>query len=54
MFAVELADAMIRICDLAGAHRIDLGRVIAEKLLYNVNREDHKPEVRAAEGGKSF
>lgn len=54
MREVELGDAFIRICDLAGAYGIDLGGAIAEKLAYNAIREDHKPEVREAEGGKTY
>jgi hypothetical protein len=54
MAEVELADAVIRICDLAGAHGFDLGGAIAEKLAYNAQRADHKPEARAAEGGKKY
>lgn len=53
-FEVELADAVIRIFDLAGAAGLDLGAAIAEKMAYNARREDHKPEARAASGGKSF
>lgn len=54
MVEVELADAVIRCMDLAGAMRLDLGGAIAEKLLFNVTREDHRPENRALTGGKSF
>lgn len=54
MLEVELADAVIRICDLAGALNLDLGSAMAEKLAYNAQRADHKPENRAAEGGKKF
>jgi NTP pyrophosphatase (non-canonical NTP hydrolase) len=54
MLEVELADAVIRIFDLAGAMRMDLGGAIAEKLAFNAQRADHKPEARAAAGGKSF
>ena len=54
MLEVELADAVIRICDLAGALEMDLGGAIAEKMAFNAVRPDHKPEARAAEGGKSF
>jgi NTP pyrophosphatase (non-canonical NTP hydrolase) len=54
MVEVELADALIRICDLAGAMDLDLGGAVAEKLLYNQQRADHKPENRALEGGKKF
>lgn len=54
MVEVELADAVIRIADLAGALGLDLGGAIAEKLEYNRNRPDHKPENRKAEGGKKY
>lgn len=51
---VELADAVIRIFDLAGAYSMDLGGAIAEKLQYNAQRADHKLENRAAAGGKAY
>lgn len=51
---VELADAVIRIADLAGALGLDLGGAIAEKMAYNAIRPDHKPAARAAAGGKSY
>jgi NTP pyrophosphatase (non-canonical NTP hydrolase) len=51
---VELADAVIRTFDLAGALGLDLGAAIAEKMAYNQTRADHKPEARAAAGGKAF
>lgn len=54
MVEVELADAVIRIADLAGALGLDLGGAIAEKMAYNAQRADHKPEARAAAGGKAF
>lgn len=54
MFEVELADALIRICDLAGAAGIDLGGAVADKLLFNAVRPDHKLEARQAEGGKAY
>lgn len=54
MVEVELADALIRICDLAGALGLDLGGAMAEKLAFNAQRPDHKPEARAAAGGKSY
>lgn len=52
MLEVELADAVIRIFDLAGALRYDLGGAIAEKLAYNTQRADHKLENRNKVGGK--
>lgn len=54
MLEVELADAVIRIFDLAGSKGYDLGRTIAEKLTYNQEREDHKPAARLADGGKKY
>lgn len=54
MVEVELADAVIRIADLAGALGLDLGGAIAEKMAYNQRRADHKPENRMKEGGKKF
>jgi NTP pyrophosphatase (non-canonical NTP hydrolase) len=54
MFEVELADAVIRICDLAGGLNMDLGGAIVEKLAFNAQRPDHKAENRATENGKKF
>ncbi len=54
MIEVELADAVIRICDLAGALGLDLGGAIAEKMAFNAQRPDHKAEARAAAGGKAY
>lgn len=54
MCEVELADACIRIFDLAGALGYDLGGAIAEKRAFNAVRPDHKPENRAAAGGKAY
>jgi NTP pyrophosphatase (non-canonical NTP hydrolase) len=54
MEEVELGDAIIRICDYAGAKGYDLGGAILEKLQYNAHREDHKREVRAQAGGKAY
>lgn len=54
MREVELADAVIRIFDLAGAYDMDLGGAIAEKMAFNAIRPDHKPEARAGAGGKTY
>ena len=54
MREVELADAVIRIFDLAGAYGMDLGGAIAEKMRYNATRADHKPEARASQNGKAY
>lgn len=54
MLEVELADAVIRIADLCGALGYDLGGAIAEKMAFNAVRPDHKPEARAAAGGKAY
>lgn len=54
MLEVELADAVIRIADLAGALNLDLGGAIAEKMAFNAIRPDHKPEAREAAGGKTY
>lgn len=54
MLEVELADAVIRICDLAGAMNLDLSGAIVDKLRFNETRPDHKPENRMAEGGKKY
>ena len=54
MIEVELADAVIRIADLAGALGLDLGGALAEKMAFNANRPDHKIENRMADGGKTY
>ena len=54
MIEVELADAVIRIFDLAGKLYLDLGGALVDKLKYNQNREDHKKENRGKEGGKRY
>lgn len=51
---VELADALIRICDLAGAYNLDLAGAVIAKMQYNAQRADHKAENRAAAGGKAY
>lgn len=54
MVEVELADAIIRIFDIAGALQCDLGGAILEKIAFNRQREDHKPAHRLKPGGKAY
>ena len=54
MMEVELADAIIRIFDLAESKGFKLGETIYEKLEYNKSRADHKIKIRLKEGGKKF
>lgn len=51
---VELADALIRIFDLAGAYEIDLGAAVEQKLAFNAQRPDHKLANRVLAGGKAY
>ena len=54
MIEVELADALIRIHDLAGFMGLDLAGATIEKLAFNQQRADHKMENRIKEDGKKF
>ncbi len=54
MLEVELADALIRIHDLAGFLGLDLAGAVIEKLAFNQVRPDHQMENRLAEGGKAY
>ena len=54
MMEVELADAIIRIFDLAESKGFNLGQTIYEKLEYNKLRADHKIVNRLKDGGKKF
>jgi NTP pyrophosphatase (non-canonical NTP hydrolase) len=54
MVEVELADALIRIFDYAGAFGLDLEGAYQEKRAYNAIRVDHTYEARAAAGGKKW
>lgn len=52
--AVEAADLFIRLADYCGARNIDLALMVQKKMRYNAERADHKPEARAAAGGKKI
>lgn len=54
MLEVELADAVIRIFDMAGGLGLDVAGALMDKLEYNDARADHKPENRAKSGGKKI
>lgn len=54
MLEVELADAVIRIFDMAGGLGMDLEGAIYEKLEFNKSRSDHKIENRVTKNGKKF
>lgn len=54
MFEVELADAIIRIFDIAAGLELDLGGAFVEKMAFNAQRPDHQIENRRAEGGKKY
>ena len=49
---VELADAMIRILDTAGAMNLDLAGALRDKFAVNQTREDHTMDHRRGDGGK--
>lgn len=51
---VEMADAVIRICNYCAQHQYDLEGAIEEKLEYNLNRPDHKIENRNEPGAKQY
>lgn len=51
---VEMADAMIRIFDMMGFMRMDLGGAVQEKFKYNQQRADHKLDARGEPGGKTI
>ena len=54
MIEVELADAVIRIFDMAGGLNLDIAGAIVEKLAYNAIRQDHKIDNRKLDGGKKY
>lgn len=54
MIEVELADAMIRILDLAAGLNLDIGGEFVEKMAYNSTRADHSREHRLSDNGKKY
>ncbi len=54
MIEVELADAVIRIFDIAAGLGLDLGGAYMEKMTYNATRADHKIENRLKTNGKKY
>jgi len=54
MIEVEIADAFIRLGDLAKAMNLGVGGAIVEKMAFNKVRPDHKMENRMAAGGKGY
>jgi hypothetical protein len=51
---VELADALIRIADMAYGLKLRLPQAVAAKMTYNHSREDHSKKARQQEGGKKL
>lgn len=54
MLEVELADAVIRIFDMAHGLKLDLPGAFVDKMIYNSQRADHKIEQRKKDGGKKY
>ena len=54
MFEVEIADAFIRLLDIAAGLRLDLGGAFEDKMAYNAVRKDHTIEARRGLHGKKF
>ena len=54
MFDVEIADAVIRLFDIAGHLIPNFAEIFHAKMLYNSHRADHKIESRLSENGKKY
>lgn len=54
MIEVELADAFIRIADMAEGLGLDLAGAVRDKLIYNFSRPDHDPANRKLANGKKY
>jgi len=54
MFEVELADAVIRILDIAAGMDLDLEGAYREKMAYNAVRADHQADARKLANGKKY
>lgn len=54
MLEVEMADAVIRIFDLAAGLKLELGAAILEKCKFNAVRADHTIAARLAPNGKAY
>jgi hypothetical protein len=52
--SAEMADAFIRLGDLAGAKKINVGAAAYAKCIYNATRPDHKAENRVKKNGKKY
>lgn len=50
---VNLADALIRICDLACARKLELAGTLIERLAYNATRHDRSAAGHAEPGGEA-
>lgn len=50
---VEGGDVFIRLADLLGQLRMQLGSAVLEKSEFNIHRPDHKREAREGKGGKA-
>ena len=53
-YEVEFSDTILRILDTAAALGLDVAGAFIEKNRFNGVRKDHKPENRAAAGGKKY